>query len=483
MERNYSIYKKTGLILGPILFLFFYNSTLAIINPAADKVIAVAIWMITWWITEAVSISVTALIPLTIFPLLGIMDMKAVSASYGSPIVFLFFGGFVMALALEKVGLHKRIALNIVKFTGTSPNKVILGFMISTAFLSMWISNTATTVVMLPIALSVIDLLINDEDGFTKGDKNFALSIMLGIAYAANVGGIATIIGTPPNTVMVGFVEQEYGLQISFLKWMMIGVPFSCIMIAVIYFVLVKFIYPNGLSRLNDSKNIINEELKKLGPVQKSEQRVMMIFFFTIFLWIFRVYINEYIPFLTFSDAGISMLAALAFFTIPFEFHKGTFTLEWKDTVKLPWGILILFGGGLALASALSGTGVITFIGEVVASYSALNVMIITSALIFIMLFMTELMSNVALVAIFAPVVAGIAIGLDQEIILMLIPVTMSASCAFMLPMATPPNAIVFASGYIKVHEMAKAGFFLNIISVIIIIAFASFIIPMVFGV
>ncbi len=483
MKASYPFYKQIGLIIGPILFLIFYNLPTIIINPLADDVISVALWMVSWWITEAVSISITALIPLTIFPLLGIMDMKTVSANYGSPIVFLFFGGFVMALALEKVNLHKRIALNIVKITGTTPNKVILGFMIATAFLSMWISNTATTVVMLPIALSVISLLINDEDGFTEKDKNFALCIMLGIAFSANVGGIATIIGTPPNTVMVGFMEQEYGMQISFFKWMMMGVPFSIFMIGVIYFILVKLVYPNGLSKLPNSKNIIEEELAKLGPVRKRERRVIIIFIVTIFLWIFRIHINKYVSFIHLSDAGISMLAAFALFSIPFDFNQGEFSLTWKDTSKLPWGILILFGGGLSLASGLSATGVIDFIGKTVSSYESLNAFYIGAFLILIMLFMTELMSNVALVAIFAPVVAGIAIGMDTKILHMLIPVAMASSCAFMLPMATPPNAIIFASGHIKVHEMAKAGILLNIISVIILILFASFVIPLIFGI
>ena len=480
MKPTYPLLKKIGLILGPILFLIFYNLPITIINPEADKIIAIAIWMISWWITEAVSISVTALIPLTIFPLLGIMEMKEVATSYGSPIVFLFFGGFVMALALEKVNLHRRIALNIIKLTGTSPNRVILGFMIATAFLSMWISNTATTVVMLPIALSVIDLLINDKDGFTAGDKNFALSIMLGIAYAANVGGIATIIGTPPNTVIVGFLETEYGIQISFLDWMMVGFPFSCVMIALVYFVLVKWVYPNGLKEFDSSTNIIEEELKKLGKINKQEARVLIVFAITIFLWITRTYINAEVSFIKLSDAGISMLAALALFSIPFNLKQGEFTLDWKDTVRLPWGILILFGGGLALASGLSSAGVIDYIGQIVRE-SNLNTFLIVSLLIIIMLFMTELMSNVALVAIFAPVVAGIAIGLDLEIIHILAPVAMAASCAFMLPMATPPNAIVFASGHIKVHEMVKAGVILNIISVLLLILLAFTVIPKVF--
>lgn len=478
MEKNYPISKKIGLLLGPILFLIFYNLPVEIINPQADNVIAVALWMVTWWISEAVSISITALLPLCIFPLFQIMDIKTVGPIYGSHIVFLFFGGFVMALALEKVGLHKRIALNIIRLTGTSPNRVILGFMLATAFLSMWISNTATTVVMLPIALSVIDLLINDEDGFTQNDKYFALSIMLGIAFAANVGGIATIIGTPPNTVMVGFIEKEYQIQISFLHWMLIGLPFSCLMIGIIYFVLVHLIYPNKLPKMSNSQALIQSEIQKLGKLKKSEKRVLIIFATTIFLWITRTYINQLFPSIYLSDAGISMLAALALFSIPFRFAQGEFTLSWEDTVKLPWGILILFGGGLALASALSQAGVIDYIGNLVASNNNWTVFWIGAFLIAIMLFMTELMSNVALVAIFCPVVAGIALGLETEMLQLLIPVTMAASCAFMLPMATPPNAIVFASGHIKVHEMAKAGILLNIISILILIAFTKWLIP-----
>lgn len=479
--KNYSLSQKIGLVVGPILFLLLYNLPITILTPEADKVVALAVWMVCWWITEAVSISVTALIPLTFFPLLGIMDMKLTAANYGSPIVFLFFGGFVIALALEKVNLHRRIALNIIKLTGTTPDRVILGFMLATASLSMWISNTATTVVMLPIALSVIKLLINDEDGFTKNDRNFALSIMLGIAFSANVGGIATIIGTPPNTVMAGFLENEYEIQISFLDWMKLGVPFAILMLTIIYLVLVKWIYPNNLPPKENSKNLINNELSKLGVMNSTEKRVLIIFFSAIFLWVFRGLLNPYLSGLELSDAGISMLAAFALFAIPFKFNKGAFALEWKDTEKLPWGILILFGGGLALAGALSSVGVIDMIGSYISQNQGLSIFTVTVVLIFVMLFMTELMSNVALVAIFAPVVAGIALGLDTEMLHLLIPVTMASSCAFMLPMATPPNAIVFASGYIKVHEMVKAGFFLNIIAVTILILMTKFVIPLIF--
>lgn len=473
--------KKIGLILGPIVFLILYNYPGTILSEAADEVLSIAAWMIIWWITEAVSISVTALIPLTFFPLLGIGDMKSVAASYGSPIVFLFFGGFVMALALEKVNLHRRIALNIIKLTGTSPNRVVLGFMIATASLSMWISNTATTVVMLPIAMSVIHLLIDDSDGFTENDRNFALSLMLAIAFSANVGGIATIIGTPPNVVMVGFMEQTYNADISFLKWMMIGLPFSCFMIFIIYQLLVKIIFPNKLQLIEEGEKLIESELEKLGPINRVERQVLMIFLCTMLLWIFRVYIDAAIPFIKLSDAGISMLAAMALFSIPFKMNLLQFILEWEDTSRLPWGILILFGGGLALATGLSNAGVIDMIGSAIASQPNLSALLVGVILVTVVLFMTELMSNVALVAIMAPMIAGVALGLDQEVLHMLIPATMASSCAFMLPMATPPNAIVFASGFVKVHEMAKAGVFLNVISIIILIVMMKWLIPLVF--
>ena len=254
--------KKAGLFLGPLLFVAFQFLPFELISETADNVIATALWMVTWWVTEAVSISVTSLLPLLLFPIFNVMPLDAVGSNYGSPIVFLFFGGFVLALAIEKVNLHRRIALSIIKKTGTSPNKVVLGFMIATAFMSMWISNTACTVVMLPIALSVIRLLINDADGFTKQDQNFALSVMLGIAFSANAGGIATVIGTPPNSVLIGLLENEYNIEVSFFKWMLIGLPFSVVLITVIYFVLTQWMFPNKGVVFNASKDVIDSELK-----------------------------------------------------------------------------------------------------------------------------------------------------------------------------------------------------------------------------
>ena len=471
------ISKKIGLFLGPLLFFLIQNLPITFVSEKADAVIAVALWMVIWWITESVNIAVTALLPLILFPLSNVMPIAEVGNNYGSPIIFLFFGGFVLALALEKVNLHRRIALNIIKITGKTPNKVVLGFMIATAFMSMWISNTASTVVMLPIALSVIKLLIDDEDGFTKGDKNFALSVMLGIAFAANAGGIATVIGTPPNSVLIGLLENQYQIEISFLKWMTFGLPFSILMVFLCYLVLVKWMFPCNHIQFSSSANLISEEIQKLGKISKQEKRVLIIFMITVFLWITRTIINKLFPGLKLSDTAISLLGAVALFSIPLSLKKGIFILKWNDTERLAWGILLLFGGGLALAKGMDASGLVDVITQAIQS-GDFNTTITVSLLIILILFMTELMSNVALISVLAPVVAGIAIGLNIPMLNVLIPVTMASSCAFMLPMATPPNAIVFASGYVKVSEMVKAGIILNICAVVLLILYYLFVIP-----
>ena len=472
--------KKVGLFLGPVFFLLILLWPQPLLSTQGDAVIAVALWMVTWWLTEAVSISVTALLPLLLFPLLDIMPIAEVGNNYGSPIIFLFFGGFVMALALEKVNLHRRIALNIIRITGTTPNKVVLGFMIATASLSMWISNTATAVVMLPIAMSVIKLLIDEVDGFTKKDRNFAVSVLLGIAFSANAGGIATVIGTPPNSILIGLLENEYQIEISFLKWMVFALPFSIIMIGLSYITLVHLIFPSKGLNFSASNEVIQEELRKLGPTRSKEKMVLGIFAVTVSLWIFRTLINSVFPSLGLSDTMISMFAAISLFAVPFNLKKGDFILDWKDTEKLAWGILILFGGGLALAKGMSVSGIVDQVSQSIAAGN-FSITATASLLILLMLFMTELMSNVALVAVLAPVVAGIAIGLGIPMVYLLIPVTMASSCAFMLPMATPPNAIVFASGFIEVKDMVKAGILLNLVAVLILIGLFEYIIPLLF--
>jgi len=478
--HTHPLSKKIGLFTGPFFFIIVINFPFDTLSFEAAAVLATASWMVSWWISEAISISVTALLPLIIFPLTGVMAVNDVGANYGSSIVFLFFGGFVLALGLEKVNLHRRVALTIIKKTGTSPNKVILGFMIATAFMSMWISNTASTVVMLPIALSVINLLIDQQESSTKQTRNFALSVMLGIAFSANAGGIATVIGTPPNSVLIGLLENEYQIQISFVKWMMIGLPFAIVIITIIYLVLVHGIFSTKGLQFSASQEVIDNELEKLGLIKPKEKQVLWVFGIVVSLWIFRTLINSVFPWLKLSDTVISILGALALFAIPFDLKKGDFILEWKDTQKLSWGILILFGGGLALAKGMSATGIVSLITTYIADGN-FSILLTASFLIILMLFMTELMSNVALVAVLAPVVAGIAIGLEIPLLYLLIPVTMASSCAFMLPMATPPNAIVFASGFIKVHEMARVGIIINCISVILLIAVFEFVLPLIF--
>ena len=467
-------------MFGPLVFFALRYTPLFSLPNEALIVVALATWMIIWWITEAVSISVTALLPLVIYPLSGLMGVNEVGANYGSSIVFLFFGGFVLALALEKVNLHRRIALSIIHRTGTTPNRVILGFMLATGFLSMWISNTASTVVMLPIGLSVIQLLVQSDFEFTANEQRFSLSIMLGIAFSANAGGIATVIGTPPNSVLIGLLENEYNIQISFFKWMLIGLPFSLCLIGLIYFLFTQVLFSNTGIVFKTDEDVIAKQLEELGPLRGDEKHVLVVFALMVFFWVFRTLINSYIPTLGLTDTIISVGGAIALFSIPSDFRNDRFILDWKDTQRLAWGILILFGGGLALAKGMAQTGIVSAITDVI-SQANFNVLITVSLLIALMLFMTELMSNVALVAVLSPVIAGIALGLDIPIIYMLIPVTMSSSCAFMLPMATPPNAIVFASGYIKVSQMARAGVLINLLAIVLLILLYQFALPLVF--
>lgn len=478
--------KKIGLFLAPVLFL----SILLVPAPTALgtdawKVLAIAVFMLVWWVTEAVPIPVAALLPLILLPILGVMDIKTAAAPYANPIVFLFMGGFMLALAMERWNLHRRIALNIVRLTGTNANGIILGFMLATALLSMWISNTATTVMMLPIAVSVIQLLGKDQQaGKQRGMRNFAIAMMLGIAYAANIGGTATIIGTPPNSVFAGFIKEEYDFEISFAKWMLLGLPFAIVLLLLTYIFLIKILYPNRLRRFAGAKKLIQEEVEKLGRFNTGEILVLIVFLCTALCWMIRVPLNEFfkvanLP-INLSDAGIAMIATVSLFIIPLNLKFERFILEWKDTEKLPWGILLLFGGGLSLAAALSSTGIIDLIGSQFKEAGSASFLIVLG-LAAVSLFLTELMSNVALVTIFLPVIGGIALGTGIDPLLLMIPVTLAASCAFMLPMSTPPNAIVFASGHLTVAQMFRAGIILNILAILLVAILSRWIIPLIF--
>ena len=467
--------KKAGLIVGPILFLIISQFSGSGLSPEAWKVLSVAAWMVAWWVTEAVPIPVTALLPLFLFPILGVFSIRDSASPYASPIIFLFMGGFMIGLGMKKRRLHERIALHLIKITGTKANGIILGFMLATAFLSMWISNTATAVMMLPVALSVIALLQEKNNGpETQDHSRFSLTLLLGIAYAANIGGTATIVGTPPNAVLVGYMEQFYDYDLTFSRWLAIGIPISMTLLFVTYFLLTRVLFANKLGNMADSSSVIDERIRLLGKPAKAEKMVMLLFLLTAVAWIIRQPINHYLEMYfglepRLNDTIIAMIGGISMFIVPVDWNKSEFILDWEDTRELPWGILILFGGGLCLARGMEISGIIQNIGDSISAFSDVNIWVIAILLTATVLFMTELMSNVALVTIFIPVVLGIADGLGVDPLYLAIPVTLASSCAFMMPISTPPNAIVFSSKKIKMQQMMKAGVWLNLISILIL--------------
>ncbi len=483
-SSEFSISKAIGLIAGPLVFIFLLNTAAPDgLNLEAWKVIALATWMVAWWITEAMPLPVTALLPMIVLPMLGIFSQEEASTPYASPIVFLFMGGFLIALAMEKQNLHSRIALNLIRVIGTNPNGIILGFMVATAFLSMWISNTATAVMMLPIAMSVVKLLserIVEENQI--GVKNFSLVLLLSIAYAANIGGTATIIGTPPNVVMVGYLNQFYDYDLAFGKYLLVGIPAAVAMLAITYLLLTKILYPNKIKGQKDTGELVTSKLLALGKISRAEWLVAIIFVLTASAWIFRSPINNMIGSNFLNDTLIAMAGGILMFIVPVNFKKGEFIMDWSATKELPWGILLLFGGGLTLAKAMEVTGIIQSVGEAVSGNSQWELWLLLLVLTSIMLFMTELMSNVALCVIFLPVVLGIADGLNIPRLMLAIPVTLASSYAFMMPVSTPPNAIVYSSGFISMKQMVKAGFILNLISIIILMILSQTLIPWVYG-
>ncbi len=473
--------KVLGLFLGPALFaLISFINPQTYLNPDAWTVIGIALWMITWWITEAAPIPVTAILPIVLFPLTGIFTIDEATAPYANKIIFLFMGGFMLGLAMEKHNLHKRIALNLIKKTGTNPNGIILGFMLTTAFISMWISNTATTVMMLPIALSITSLLDIGANS-DKGKKRFALALMLSIAYAANVGGTATIIGTPPNVAWVGFMNDMLGYEVTFSRYLAIGLPICIIMLGVVYLMLTRVLFPSHINNLAQSGQVIDEQLKELGKINKAEKRVALIFVVTALTWILRGTINDLIGTNLLSDAMIAMAGGILMFITPVDIKKGEFLMNWEYTQKLPWGILILFGGGLTLAKAMEKSDIVQVVGESIAGTGELNQILLIAGLTAFMLFMTEIMSNIALVVIFLPVVIGISQSLDVNPMYLTIPVTLASSYAFMMPISTPPNAIVFSSGMIRMKDMMRAGVLLNIIAILLLVVLSQTLVPLIY--
>lgn len=416
--------------------------------------------MVYLWIFEVIPIYVTALLPFVLGVPLGILDTKQLALSYGDKNVFLFLGGFVLALSLEKWHVHKQVAKIIINIVGYSKPRILLGFLISTALLSMWISNTATALMMLPMALAVLTSL-------PKKDQNgkFALFLMLSIAYAASIGGMGTLVGSPPNIQMAGILDKTFGVEVDFADWMKIGVPISAILLSIIYAV---FYFALGKERKEHPEDFILEK----KPWTKNQIRVSLIFSLVVILWIFKKSIIEFTGF-PFGDEGAALLGSLLLFIVPGE--EKTSLLEWKDTEKLPWGILLLFGGGLALASALEANGVIDYLTTFFETFKTWDYFWLLTVIIGVAIFGTEIMSNLALVTVFIPIIGAFALDSQYDIVQLCVPVTLAASCAFMLPIGTPPNAIVFSSGKITIAQMARVGVVFNFLALFLIAAAAYF--------
>jgi len=464
---------------------------------AGRATFAVLVWMAVWWLTETLDIRVTALLPVVVFPLLGIADIRDTCAPYAHPLVFLYLGGFLIALSMQRWGLGKRIALMTLAVVGTSARSMVGGFMLVTAFLSAFVSNTATTAMMLPIALSVIELLRARDDSSESTlelSDRFATCLLLSIAYAASIGGISTIIGTPPNAFLVGFLRDQiapgYRQELTFLRWLPIGLSVTVVFLPIVYWMLTSVLFPLRRMNLSAGNQLVRGELRRLGPVQRGEWITLGIFVLVVTLWLIRPLLapmeipfgegeqrQVVRPFENLSDPLIAMFGAVLLFAIPVDPRHRAFTMDWQTATRVPWGILILFGGGLSLASAIGNNGVAEYLGSLVADFAGLPPLLIVLMVAASVVFLTELTSNAATTASLVPVLAALASGLNIHPYLLIFPASIAASCAFMLPVATPPNAIVFGSGAISVQQMARAGLLLNLLAVGLITLVTYFVI------
>ena len=485
-----------GLFGGLVLALGVYFLLPAEdLSDAARLTAATAVLMGVWWMTEALPIPATALLPLAIFPVFNSeVTFNDVGAFYGNNIIFLFMGGFLLALAMQRWDLHRRIALLTLKVMGTRPSAMIAGFMIATGFLSMWVSNTATAVMMLPIGVSVLTLVLNigkdspqpqqtedSESATPSGEEeqeevrqeivksNFGTALMLGIAYAASIGSLATLIGTPPNTLLRGYLSDTHGVEIGFGQWMLVGLPIAVVGLVICWFMLTQVLFRPEITEIPGGRELIRTEMQALGKMSSGEIRVLIIFVLAAVSWIsLPLIFGESAPI---SDAGIAIVVGLLLFLLPAGAKKGVRLLDWDTAVKLPWGVLLLFGGGLALSGQFTSSGLTDWIGTQAAVLEGIPVWLIVALVACLVLFLTELTSNTATAATFLPVAGGVAVGMGLDPMLLAIPVALAATCAFMLPVATPPNAIAYGSGYVTIGQMVKGGFFLNLIFLVLITA------------
>lgn len=470
--------KRIGLLLGPLgFFILLFLGPFEGLSQAGQSVLAATFWIAVWWITEAIPIAATALLPILLFPLSGGMELSATTAAFGHKYVFLYLGGFLIAIGIEKWNLHKRIAINIIHFIGSDVRKVILGFMVATAFLSMWISNTATSVMMLPIGIAIIKEL-KDNPATEKNENTiFGKALMLGIAYSASIGGVATLIGTPPNLVLAGVVSETYGYEITFFEWFIFGFPISITLLVFCWLYLTRVAYRFKQTEFPGGQKEIARLKKELGPISHEERRVAIVFALAGFCWISRSYLLQNIlPAL--DDTIIAIFFGLLLFVLPSKKEKNSL-LNWKDTIQLPWGIIILFGGGMALAKAFETSGLAIWLGELMTAFGGLPLFILILLLVTAVNFLTEISSNLATTAMLLPVLAPLALEVDVHPFGLMFGAAIAASCAYMLPVATPPNAVVFGSGYLKIPDMVSRGIAMNIFSIVLITLAVYFVLPL----
>ena len=469
--------KQIGIYLGPVMFfltLLFFNPPG--LNDASRAVLASSLWIAIWWITEALPIAVTALLPMILFPLTGGMELADTTAAYGHKLVFLTLGGFIIAIAIEKWNLHKRIALHIISYIGTDLKMIILGFMVATAFLSMWISNTATSVMMLPIGIVIIKQIQDNSDFSGPASNTFAKALMLSIGYSASIGGVSTLIGTPTNMVLAGAISQIYDYEISFLEWFIFGFPLSIMILFFSWYYLTRIAFSFEQKRLPGGRAEILKLKKDLGKITFEQKAVSFVFFAAAFCWITKNFLLKNI-FPRIDDTIISIFFATLLFLINVKGKKEKI-LKWEDTQRLPWGVLLLLGSGMSFAKAVDSSGLSVWVGTQISAFGTMNLFLLLVLLITVVNFLTEIASNMATIAMMLPILAPIALEFDLHPFVLMVAAAAAASCAFMLPVATPPNAVVFGSGYLKINDMVKNGFLLNLTSIVIIALMVYFALP-----
>ena len=471
-----------GLLAGPLLFMLLLLSPLPEgMTPQGLRVAAVAVLMAVWWVTEAIPIPATALLPIALFPVLGVLSGSDVTHAYGNHLIYLFLGGFLIAVTMQKWNLHHRIALYTIRLVGVTPQRIVLGFMLATAFLSMWISNTAATMMMVTIAMAVTGEMEHDHR-HRSGEFWFGSVLMLGIGYAASIGGVATLIGTPPNAIFAGVIEKTYGISISFLDWMMFALPLSLFMLLIVWYYLARVLFTRADMHLPGSKAMLREHIARLGPMSRQEMIVAAVFSVVALLWILRGFYQPQALSMV-KDSTIAIAGALLLFLIPVNLKKREFLLDWKTAVTIPWDIIVLFGGGFALAQGFSESGLTRWLAEQLTVLQGFNSILIIAAVVLLVVFLTEVTSNTATASLLLPVMGALATAIDMNPLGLMVAAVVAASFAFMLPVATPPNAIVFSSRYISIAQMAAAGFRLNLIGVLVITGFVYLLLPYVWGI